>query len=96
MLRDPDLTPEPWRKRQKFRPHPLLALPLFPLVGFLVLLARAIHEPSVQAWVWAAHLLALTLVASVASCRGGRSTTPSDGPSPSLPAPGSGSCPSGS
>ena len=88
MLRDPDLTPEPWRKRQKFRPHPLLALPLFPLVGFLVLLARAIHEPSVQAWVWAAHLLALTLVASVA--------TPSDGPSPSLPAPGSGSCPSGS
>ena len=71
MLRDPDLIPEPWRWRQRFRPHPLLALPLFPLVGLLVMLASAIDEPSVQAWVWVAHLLALTLVASVASAQGG-------------------------
>ena len=37
MLRDPDLIPEPWRKRRKFRPHPLLALPIFPLVGLVVI-----------------------------------------------------------
>lgn len=67
MLRDPDLIPEPWRKRRKFRPHPLLALPLFPLVGLVVTLGNAIDDPSVGAWVWVAHLLALTLVASVAS-----------------------------
>ncbi|MDC5697264.1 hypothetical protein OO014_08340 [Intrasporangium calvum] len=67
MLRDPDLTPRPWRARRRVRFHPLLLLPLAPLVGVGLVLGRALTQPSPEHWVTMAHLVALTMVASVAS-----------------------------
>jgi hypothetical protein len=67
VLRDPDLTPEAWRARRRFTFHPLLPLPLVPLVALVGTVGRAVAEPAVETWLGVAHLLSLTMVASVAS-----------------------------
>lgn len=67
MPRDPDLTPEAWRARRRFTFHPLLPLPLVPLGGLVVMVGRVVDDPGVESWIGVAHLVALTMVASVAS-----------------------------
>ncbi|GAA6527271.1 hypothetical protein [Intrasporangium sp. DVR] len=67
MLRDPDLTPGPWRARRAFTFHPLLLLPLAPVAVLVRFLGTTVREPGLQRWVGVAHLVALAMVASVAS-----------------------------
>ncbi|MDV3222279.1 hypothetical protein [Intrasporangium sp.] len=67
MARDPDLTPEAWEARPRFVFHPLVLLPLLPLVGLVVMVGRVVADPGVESWVGVVHLVALTMVASVAS-----------------------------
>ena len=67
VLRDPDLTPRPWRPRRRFTFHPLLLLPLAPLVALAFLVPRVLDDPTLGQWLAVSHLVALTMVASVAS-----------------------------
>lgn len=63
MLRDPSLTPEPWRAR---RPtvHPLLLVPIVALVGLVIVVDRALGGGGLGAWVTVGHLAAVTLIAT--------------------------------
>ena len=64
MLRDPSLTPEPWRGRRRLRVHPLLVVPVAAAVALALTVTRVLAHHARADWVVLGYATAAALAST--------------------------------